>query len=90
MGKVVQAAITIRSSSLNHNNMDNWQEWLIWTHDDTIIVAGYFLIGIVVAVYTEFLLKWSGEENDNLFRVWVIMGWPLFLRKLWRIHKRNR
>jgi hypothetical protein len=70
--------------------MDNWQEWLIWTHDDTIIVAGYFLIGIVVAFYTEFLLKWSGEENDNLFRLWVILGWPLFLRKLWRIHKRNR
>ena len=90
MGKVVQAAITIRSSSLNHNNMDNWQEWLIWTHDDTIIVAGYFLIGIVFAFFTEFLLKGSGEENDNLFRVWVIMGWPLFLRKLWRMHKRNR
>ena len=70
--------------------MDNWQEWLIWIHDDTIIVAGYFLIGIVVAFYTEFLLKWSGEENDHLFRIWVIMGWPLFLRKLWRIHKRNR
>ena len=29
--------------------MDNWQEWLIWIHDDTIIVAGYFLIVIVVA-----------------------------------------
>jgi hypothetical protein len=74
MGKVVQAAIAIRSFSLEHNN----------------IVAGYFLIGIVVAFYTEFLLKWSGEENDNLFRLWVILGWPLFLRKLWRIHKRNR
>lgn len=70
--------------------MDNWQEWLIWTHDDTIIVAGYFLIGIVFAFFTEFLLKGSGEENDNFFRVWVIMGWPLFLRKLWRMHKRKR
>ena len=70
--------------------MDNWQKWLIWTHDDTIIVAGYLLMGIVLTAYAEFLLKRSGEENDNLFRLWVIMGWPLFLTKLWRIYKRNR
>ena len=69
--------------------MDIWQEWLIWTHEDTIVVAGYLLIGVITAIYTEALLKWSGEENDTVFRLWVIMGWPLFLWKLWRIHMRK-
>jgi hypothetical protein len=61
--------------------MDNWQEWLIWTNDDAVIVAGYFLMGIVLASYAEFLLKRSEEENNNLIKVWVIMGWPLFFEQ---------
>lgn len=69
--------------------MDNWQEWLIWTQDDTILVGGFLLIGVVVAFFTESLLQWAGEENDNWFRIYVIMGWPLFLLKLWKIHRRN-
>lgn len=69
--------------------MDNWQDWLIWTQQDTLIVAGYFLIGLVIAFFTESLLEWSGEDNDNVFRLFVIIGWPLFLWKLWQIHRRN-
>lgn len=69
--------------------MDNWQEWLIWTQDDTILVGGFLLIGVVVAFFTESLLQWAGEENDHWFRIYVIMGWPLFLWKLWKIHRRN-
>lgn len=69
--------------------MDNWQEWLIWTQEDTILVGGFLLIGVVIAFFTESLLQWTGEENDNWFRIYVIMGWPLFLWKLWKIHRRN-
>jgi len=69
--------------------MDNWQEWLIWTQEDTILLGGFLLIGVVVAFFTESLLQWAGEENDNWFRIYVIMGWPLFLWKLWKIHRRN-
>ena len=69
--------------------MDNWQEWLIWTQEDTLLVGGFLLIGVVIAFFTESLLEWAGEENDNWFRIYVIMGWPLFLWKLWKIHRRN-
>jgi hypothetical protein len=69
--------------------MDNWQEWLIWTQEDTILVGGFLLIGVVIAFFTESLLQWAGEENDNWFRLYVIIGWPLFLWKLWKIHRRN-
>ena len=69
--------------------MENWQEWLIWTQEDTLIVGGFLLIGVVIAFFTESLLEWAGEENDNVFRLYVIMGWPLFLWKLWTIHRRN-
>ena len=69
--------------------MENWQEWLIWTQEDTLIVGGFLLIGVVIAFFTESLLEWAGEENDNVFRLFVIMGWPLFLWKLWTIHRRN-
>ncbi len=69
--------------------MENWQEWLIWTQEDTLLVGGYLLIGVVIAFFTESLLEWAGEENDNWFRIYVIMGWPLFLWKLWNIHRRN-
>ena len=69
--------------------MENWQEWLIWTQEDTLIVGGFLLIGVVIAFFTESLLEWAGEENDNVFRLYVIMGWPLFLWKLWKIHRRN-
>ena len=69
--------------------MDNWQEWLIWTQEDTILLGGFLLIGVVVAFFTESLLQWAGEENDNWFRIYVIMGWPMFLWKLWKIHRRN-
>ena len=69
--------------------MENWQEWLIWTQEDTLLVGGFLLIGVVIAFFTESLLEWAGEENDNWFRVYVVMGWPLFLWKLWKIHRRN-
>ena len=69
--------------------MENWQEWLIWTQEDTLIVGGFLLIGVVIAFFTESLLEWAGEENDNWFRIYVIMGWPLFLWKLWKLHRRN-
>ena len=69
--------------------MENWQDWLIWTQEDTLIVGGFLLIGVVIAFFTESLLEWAGEENDNWFRVYVVMGWPLFLWKLWKIHRRN-
>ena len=69
--------------------MENWQEWLIWTQEDTLLVGGFLLIGVVIAFFTESLLEWAGEENDNWFRIYVIMGWPLFLWKLWKIHRRN-
>ena len=69
--------------------MENWQEWLIWTQEDTLIVGGFLLIGVVTAFFTESLLEWAGEENDNWFRIYVIMGWPLFLWKLWKLHRRN-
>lgn len=69
--------------------MDNWHEWLIWTQEDTLIVGGYLLIGVLIAFFTESLLEWSGEKNDNWFRLYVIMGWPLFIRKLWKIHRRS-
>jgi hypothetical protein len=69
--------------------MDNWQEWLIWTQEDTLIVGGFLLIGVVIVFFTESLLEWAGEKNDNVFRLFVIMGWPLFLWKLWKIHRRN-
>ena len=69
--------------------MENWQEWLIWTQEDTLLVGGFLLIGVVIAFFTESLLEWAGEENDNVFRLYVIMGWPLFLWKLWKIHRRN-
>ena len=69
--------------------MENWQEWLIWTQEDTLIVGGFLLIGVVIAFFTESLLEWAGEENDNVFRLYVIMGWPLFLWKLWKLHRRN-
>lgn len=69
--------------------MENWQEWLIWTQEDTLIVGGFLLIGVITAFFTESLLEWAGEENDNWFRIYVIMGWPLFLWKLWKLHRRN-
>ena len=69
--------------------MENWQEWLIWTQEDTLLVGGFMLIGVVIAFFTESLLEWAGEENDNWFRIYVIMGWPLFLWRLWKIHRRN-
>ena len=69
--------------------MENWQEWLIWTQEDTLIVGGFLLIGVIIAFFTESLLEWAGEENDNVFRLYVIMGWPLFLWKLWKLHRRN-
>ena len=53
------------------------------------MVGGFLLIGVVIAFFTESLLEWAGEENDNWFRLFVIMGWPLFLWKLWNIHRRN-
>jgi hypothetical protein len=69
--------------------MENWQEWLIWSQEDTLLVGGFLLIGVVIAFFTESLLEWAGEENDNWFRIYVIMGWPLFLWKLWKLHRRN-
>lgn len=69
--------------------MENWQEWLIWSQEDTLLVGGFLLISVVIAFFTENLLEWAGEENDNWFRIYIIMGWPLFLWKLWTIHRRK-
>ena len=67
----------------------SWLQLLTWTENDTLIVGGFLLIGVVIAFFTESLLEWAGEENDNWFRIYVVLGWPLFLWKLWTIHRRN-
>ena len=42
-------------------------------------VCNYFTLGIVVAVILENPIQKSGITMNYLDRLWVVLGWPLWL-----------
>ena len=42
-----------------------------------VLVAQYLLVGVVIALFLELILRWTDHEVDHLERIQLIVAWPI-------------
>ena len=44
-----------------------------------VLVAQYLLVGVVISLLIELIIRWTGQEVTHLERFQMIIGWPIML-----------
>jgi hypothetical protein len=42
-----------------------------------VLVAQYLLVGVVIALFLELIIRWTDQEVTHLERFQMIVGWPI-------------
>ena len=42
-----------------------------------ILIAQYLLVGVVISLLIELVIRWTGQEVTHLERFQMIVGWPI-------------
>ena len=42
-----------------------------------ILVAQYLLVGVIISLLIELVIRWTGQEVTHLERFQMIVGWPI-------------
>ena len=44
-----------------------------------VLVAQYLLVGVVIALFLELIIRWTDQEVTHLERFQMIVGWPVMV-----------
>jgi ABC-type arginine/histidine transport system permease subunit len=51
----------------------------MFIHSYLTLIASYLLIGVVIALLLELVIRWTDQKVEPLERVYLIIGWPFMV-----------